>query len=47
MMHKHPPDFNRDVHALLGLPFDALTLQQAVDHIAHAALNGVPFQKRT
>jgi N-acetylglucosaminyldiphosphoundecaprenol N-acetyl-beta-D-mannosaminyltransferase len=42
MMHIHSPDFNRNVHDLLGLPFDALSLPQAVAHIADAALNGVP-----
>jgi N-acetylglucosaminyldiphosphoundecaprenol N-acetyl-beta-D-mannosaminyltransferase len=31
------PDFNRDVHCLLGLPFDVLTLRQAVTRVRDAA----------
>lgn len=30
-------DFNRDVHCLLGLPFDAVTLDQAVGRVRRAA----------
>lgn len=29
-------DFNRDVHCLLGLPFDAVTLDEAVDQVRRA-----------
>lgn len=34
------PDFSRNVHCLLGLPFDAITLQQSLNQIAKAALIG-------
>lgn len=33
-------DFGRQVHALLGLPFDAVDLRQACDRVAGAALAG-------
>jgi N-acetylglucosaminyldiphosphoundecaprenol N-acetyl-beta-D-mannosaminyltransferase len=36
------PDFNREVHCLLGLPFDALNLTSAVQHIRTAATNRTP-----
>jgi N-acetylglucosaminyldiphosphoundecaprenol N-acetyl-beta-D-mannosaminyltransferase len=39
VQHKKP-DLSRPVHALLGLPFDALTLSAARDHLARAALQG-------
>ncbi len=35
-MRSEAPDFNRNVHCLLGLPFDALTLEQAVAQIRNA-----------
>lgn len=35
-MRKPYPDFNRNLHCLLGLPFDALTLEQAVAQIRRA-----------
>ena len=34
------PDFQRDVHCVLGLPFDALTMSQAVEHVRQAAFSG-------
>lgn len=30
-------DFNRDIHCLLGLPFDALTLEQTIEQVRRAA----------
>ena len=36
------PNFNREVHCLLGLPFDALNLASAVQHIRAAATNRTP-----
>lgn len=30
-------DFSRDIHCVLGLPFDAVTLDQAVGHVRQAA----------
>ena len=36
------PDFNREVHCLLGLPFDALNLTSAVQHIRTAAAHRTP-----
>lgn len=35
-MRSASPDFNRNLHCLLGLPFDAVTLAQAVDQIRSA-----------
>ena len=35
-MKSEHPDFSRNVHSLLGLPFDALTLEEAVAHIRQA-----------
>ena len=32
-----PPDFNRDVHCLFGLPFDAVTLAEAEQRVRSAA----------
>lgn len=40
-MNTHP-DFNREVHCLLGLPFDAITLSSAVQHVRAAAVNHTP-----
>lgn len=39
-MNAHKPDINRPVHGVLGLPFDAVSLAAARDHIANAALGG-------
>jgi N-acetylglucosaminyldiphosphoundecaprenol N-acetyl-beta-D-mannosaminyltransferase len=36
------PDFNREVHCLLGLPFDAVNMAYAVQHIKTAAANRSP-----
>ncbi|MES2949396.1 MAG: WecB/TagA/CpsF family glycosyltransferase [Pseudomonadota bacterium] len=35
-MKSESPDFNRKIHCLLGLPFDAVTLDDAVAHIRRA-----------
>lgn len=40
-MRSASPDFNRNLHCLLGLPFDAVTLEQAVARIRSA------IEKRT
>jgi N-acetylglucosaminyldiphosphoundecaprenol N-acetyl-beta-D-mannosaminyltransferase len=37
-----PPHASRNVHDLLGLPFDAITLEQAVAHIRMAAQTHTP-----
>jgi N-acetylglucosaminyldiphosphoundecaprenol N-acetyl-beta-D-mannosaminyltransferase len=34
------PDFSRNVYCLFGLPFDAISLDEAVDHILSAAKKG-------
>jgi N-acetylglucosaminyldiphosphoundecaprenol N-acetyl-beta-D-mannosaminyltransferase len=34
------PDFDRDVHCVLGLPFDAVDTAQAVEKVRHAAATG-------
>lgn len=36
------PDFNREVYCLLGLPFDAISLPSAVQHIKAAAAKRTP-----
>lgn len=36
------PDYSRNVHCLLGLPFDAIALNQSLNQIANAALTGQP-----
>ena len=36
------PDFNRNVHCVLGLPFDALTLEQAVTRVRAAVAHRTP-----
>ncbi len=36
------PDFNREVHCLLGLPFDAVNMSDAVRHIRASASNRSP-----
>ena len=36
------PDFSRNVYCVLGLPFDALTLEQAVTHIRAAVARRTP-----
>ncbi len=41
-MQNTPPYANRNVHYLLGLPFDALTLDQAVARIRWAAKTNTP-----
>lgn len=41
-MKSKSADFQRNLHCLLGLPFDALTLQQAAEHIREAAFAGRP-----
>lgn len=41
-MQNHPPHASRNVHYLLGLPFDALTLDQAVANIRMAAQTHTP-----
>lgn len=33
------PKLDRDVHCLMGLPMDAVTMQEAVEQVRHAALN--------
>lgn len=38
----HPMDFNRDVHCLLGLPFDSTTMTDIVCHVREAAVNRKP-----
>lgn len=40
MSRASPPDFFRDVHCVLGLPFDALSEPRAVDRIRQAAASG-------
>ena len=35
-------DFYRTVHCVMGLPFDALTLEQATERVRKAAFNGTP-----
>jgi N-acetylglucosaminyldiphosphoundecaprenol N-acetyl-beta-D-mannosaminyltransferase len=37
-----PPDFNREVHCLLGLPFDDVNMVGAEQRIRHAAANRSP-----
>ncbi len=39
-MQSKKPELSRPVHGLLGLPFDAVSLVAARDHIARAAQNG-------
>lgn len=39
---KHHPDFNRDVHCLLGLPFDAIELPSALQRIRTSASTRTP-----
>ena len=36
-------DFSRNVVSLLGLPFDAVTMQEAVDRVRAAARHRIPF----
>jgi N-acetylglucosaminyldiphosphoundecaprenol N-acetyl-beta-D-mannosaminyltransferase len=36
------PDFNREVHCILGLPFDAVSMSDAVQLIQHAASSHLP-----
>ncbi len=36
------PDFSRDIHCILGLPFDAITMPEAVQHIRDASANRSP-----
>jgi len=38
----HTVDFGRDVYCILGLPFDALTLDEATARVRHAALTNSP-----
>jgi N-acetylglucosaminyldiphosphoundecaprenol N-acetyl-beta-D-mannosaminyltransferase len=37
-----PPDFSREIHCLLGLPFDAVSMEGAVQRIRTAAANRSP-----
>jgi N-acetylglucosaminyldiphosphoundecaprenol N-acetyl-beta-D-mannosaminyltransferase len=37
---RHPPDFERRLVAILGLPFDTITVAEAVEHIRASALQG-------
>lgn len=37
------PDFNRNVYCILGLPFDAVTMTEAVQQVRDAAENCSPF----
>lgn len=41
-MRTDSPDFQRNLHCLLGLPFDAVTLEQSAEQIRQAAFNGTP-----
>jgi N-acetylglucosaminyldiphosphoundecaprenol N-acetyl-beta-D-mannosaminyltransferase len=41
-MRSSKADFSRKVHCLLGLPFDAITLAEATEHIRQAAFNCTP-----
>jgi len=36
------PDFNRKIYCILGLPFDALSMSEAVQHIRDAAASRSP-----
>jgi N-acetylglucosaminyldiphosphoundecaprenol N-acetyl-beta-D-mannosaminyltransferase len=38
-----PPDFSRPVHYMLGLPFDAVSLPQAVARVRHAVQTRTPL----
>ena len=38
----HAVDFGRDVHCVLGLPFDAVSLDEAVARVRHAAQTRTP-----
>ncbi|WP_216843277.1 WecB/TagA/CpsF family glycosyltransferase, partial [Microcystis aeruginosa] len=42
IMHQYTPNFDRNVHCLLGLPFDALNLHQATALVQDAAKNRTP-----
>ena len=41
-MKSKGPDFNRNLHLLLGLPFDAITLDEAVTKVRTAVANRTP-----
>ncbi len=42
MMHQYFPDFDRNVHCVLGLPFDVMNLTEASTALQQAAKNRTP-----